>query len=243
MKKIAVTLLFLTVLSNINAQDRVDLKDGSTIYGVIKEYIQGDHIKLVSTSAVLIELNFDEINRIKIAKKIVAMKAKGYFNATSLGVMVGTDEWGDPNINFSSSIINGYRFNRHLQLGLGIGMDGLKGSLYYPAFIDTRYNFRKGNFTPFIGLQAGITFHDFDTGLPEIDPNVWWNQSRELDGGKMGGLYLGIRNMTRGDFGYTMSIGYRFQELQEYYTDWEFNQPIKETTYLNRVDFKLGITF
>jgi len=243
MKKIAVTLLFLTVLSTVNAQDRVELKDGSTIHGLIKEYKHGEYVKLINRTGAIITLEFEGVSRVKFSKNAPSTRTKGYFNNTSLGLMVGTDEWENPNVNFSSHFINGYMFNPHFQLGIGLGLEGIKGAIYYPAFFDARWNFREGSFTPFVGLQAGAAFHDFKTGIPEFDPTIWWGQNREFDGGLMGGLTLGIRNMVRGDLGYTMSIGYRFQALEEHYTEWEFNQPVKETTHLNRIDFKLGVTF
>lgn len=227
------------------AQDIVELKNGSTISGLIKEYVSGEYVKLISESGADITLSFDEVEHVKFSRHSRAMRTKGYFNNSIMGLMLGSDRWGNPQVNFSCQMINGHMFNEHFQLGLGIGLEGIDGTFYYPTFVDARWNFRKGTFTPFAGIQGGYTFHDLRKGsnsIPE-NPGNWWATNSEFDGGLMSGLNFGIKNMTRGNVGYTLSVGYRFQILDRYYRDWEFMRPVKETTYLNRIDFKFGITF
>jgi len=243
MKKIALLTLLLISFCFAQSQDRVELKDGTSVSGTIKEYVSGEYVKILSVSEAEFTFKFDDIKEVKFGKKIDSIPTKGFFNNTTMGFMLGNSANGYPQGNFSAHFINGYMFSPHFQIGLGLGLEGIDDNLYFPTFLDVRWNFKKGRFTPFVGIQGGFAFHDNVQGPVDILPDNMWGRNRQYDGGPMSGVNFGIKNMVGSDLGYTLSIGYRFQQLNEYYTDWQFIGAIKETSHLHRIDFKFGLTF
>jgi hypothetical protein len=244
MKKIALLSLLLISFCFAQSQDRVDLKDGTTVSGSIKEYVSGEYVKIISASDAEFTFKFEDIKEVRFGKKIDSIPTKGFFNNTTMGFMLGSNANGYPEGNFSAHFINGYMFNPHFQVGLGLGLEGIDGNFYFPTFLDARWNFKKGRFTPFVGIQGGYAFHDRERGPTNLNPdNNNWSRNTQRDGGFMSGINFGIKNMVGSELGYTLSVGYRFQQLDEYYTDWQFVGSIRETSYLHRIDFKFGLTF
>lgn len=243
MKKLTILGLMIILFGLAYGQDRIELKDGTTISGSIKEYISGDYVKILTSSGSEITFKFDEIEQVKFMKLSESTPTKGFFNNTTMGLMLGNGANGYANGNFSFHFINGYMFNPHFQIGIGLGLEGIDRDLYFPTFIDARWNFRKGSFTPFVGIQSGYSFHDKERGPTNLIPPGDWGRNNQQDGGFMSGINFGIKNMVGGDLGYTVSVGYRFQQLDRYYNDWQFVGVVRETSYLHRIDFKVGLTF
>ena len=64
-----------------------------------------------------------------------SFKKSGYINNTSFGVLLGENNYNNPLVNFTFSMVNGYQFNKHWQAGVGIGMDVIYRSLLFPVFL------------------------------------------------------------------------------------------------------------
>jgi len=137
-------------------------------------------------------------------------------------------------------MVNGYQINKHWQTGLGLGMDVIYSSLLFPVYFDTKYFFRKKEISPFIGGFVGYSFQTKKDDDPVYD--YYYNQN-EIKTGRMYGFEVGIRNYTKDNFGYTFSIGYRFQYLSTTYEDWFYNTEVLEEHFLNRFKFNIGIMF
>jgi len=70
------------------------------------------------------------------------------------------------------------------------------------------------------------------------------SSEKDLGGGFTGGLELGIQNYTKSNFGYVVSIGYRYQYLHESYGYYGYpDVETKDEHYLNRFKLSVGIMF
>lgn len=248
--RVLFAILFTGCMITGWTQDKVQLKDGKVFRGKILEYSSGKQLVFQTDEGARLELDVNELEKWQFGKSIGEQKEKGYFNNTMVGLLFGMDRWGDPNANASFQMINGYMFSKRLQAGVGIGMEGIQDNLYFPLFLDTRIYFKKGNFSPFIGLQGGYNFYDFSSGNDRRQRNDYWiwphNQTNKRDGGIMTGLQFGVRNYTAKDVGYTFSLGYRFQKFTSEFGSGGWNEPVYPVTekeYLHRMDIKFGLFF
>lgn len=188
-------------------------------------------------------------------KKPLVIKTKGYFNNSAIGILVGTNRYNAMVNNFSLHTVNGYMVNPHLQAGIGLGLEVIQKRIFFPLFADVRYNFKKGDFSPFIGTQVGVTFRDFekrgyfpcyynDCSRSRYITTQPYPSDNDMDGGLMASLQLGIKHYVNNGFGYTVSIGYRMQELLGYgFREWDYFEIEKEINYLHRLDLKIGVVF
>ncbi len=241
---ITVTLCVLSLLSfsQNNKTDVVYLIDGSIIRGTIVEYFIEDYVIIETTNSKIYKFPAQDIKNVNAdISQPFAIKG-GYFNNTSFGVLIGENNYNNPLVNFTFNMINGYQINNHLQTGIGIGVDVIYQQLFFPVFFDFKYHMRESSFSPFIGAFGG---YSFQTEKDEEKPRYWdyYYSQNEIKSGHMYGIEIGIRNYTKENLGYTLSIGYRFQYLSAKYQDWSYNVEVLEEHYLNRFKLTIGIIF
>jgi hypothetical protein len=164
-------------------EDVVYLKNGGVTRGMILEIIPERTVKIQTQDRDIFVHKFSEIERMEkinfpktYATKVDSivkpqLKQAGYYNISKLGPMGLA--------GYTASSINGYRFNPHLLIGLGIGLDvyrelggnndivpyytgaGSRSSDYFlPVFIDARYHIRgKSATTFFTFFQMGYSVY------------------------------------------------------------------------------------
>ncbi len=199
MKKFIFTIGFVIACSlaafSQQMEDVLYLKTGQVVRGIILEQTD-DYIKI----AVLGKYKFiypkSEIE--KTAKEVATSgsqynqrvynpsddsystnpdkseKNSGYLGLLQIGAGVPLNEYS---LGFyKADLINGYRFNKHFSLGVGIGVRHFftEDYLYFtgiseyyflytdqtltPIFLDARINFSKGKVSPYLNLAAGYMF-------------------------------------------------------------------------------------
>lgn len=184
MKKIAIFIMMLICAVSLNAQnyknyqDVIYLKNGSVIRGTILYQLDNEDtnksIKIAVASAhipygetfgknIFVYQN-DEIEKITKEKKIDKLnqeiKNKGYQGIIELGYIISVDlsstPWSYTYLKFN--IINGYKFNQHISLGIGTGVR--YGSSSIPLFIDFRakFNNNNNNIFPYLSIDVGYVF-------------------------------------------------------------------------------------
>lgn len=158
--------------------------------------------------------------------EVPAPKAEGgVYNRITGGVLTGERS------SVSFQFANGYRFGKRVEAGLGLGFESYYGDRYVPLFLESRYNFTKGNTVPFVGVTGGYL-----AGL-----NQYYSSTR----GATGGVNIGVTHYFTKHFGVTTVLGYRYtqtEKRQQYYYIWGGEAPliIEE---MGRVELRVGIAF
>lgn len=144
----------------------------------------------------------------------------GFYNRINVGVLGGSNS--SPSFN----IINGYRFNQHWSVGLGLGVEQFFWNRYIPTFVEGNYNLLKSPTTPWLSVMAGyeVPFENFNTVKGGI-----------TCGGKIGFSYFIAKHV-----GISTSIGYRYAHLTIENNWWD---DFVTVSHLNRFEFRVGVVF
>src|SRR5690625_2200214 len=167
---IIVMLSASTVFAQSQYEDVVYLKNGSIIRGVITEQIPNESIKIEISNGSIFVYRMDEIER--IVREPVQVRSggrdrtrnasdyePGYEVSVDLGYQIGTGDWGLDRIKLD--IINGYRINPYIFLGLGTGWryyHQIEDALV-PIFLNFKVNFIQSQMSPFLGLSTGYSLN------------------------------------------------------------------------------------
>jgi hypothetical protein len=255
MKRLSIFILvaFLMGATSLQAQvgnDILTLKDGSIIRGTITERIANSHVRILTAEGAIKQFSIDEVENVKMVgvKEAPVLKPIGYFNSTGIGVMVGSTSYNKVVASPSFRTVNGITIGSRWQLGLGTGMEVVKRVAQVPIFFEGRYHLLKGDISPFVGVQAGYQFGLTDSPnyyYYDYDPNMDFKRAQ----GVMVGSEVGIRNLVKKHFGYSVSLGYRMQQVNEevplYFGDWNNVQIIKsvEHTTMHRLCLSFAFLF
>lgn len=142
-------------------------------------------------------------------------KPKGLYNITSFSIV---SERGNLFSGMQSSV--GYKFNPHLGIGGGVGIERFTNLPTYdaystnftlmPVFAEIRYTMLKSRVTPVIALQCGYKFL-INRPWSQTDYTSWWlypglviNESYIWDEYDRGGMFL------TGEIGVNFRIYQRF---------------------------------
>jgi len=239
-----------------NAQDAmidiVHLKNGSVIRGVIIEHVINKAIKLETSDKSIFVFEMDEIEKLTKERVPIETKAsekkeeeppkpkreikqKGYTNITELNF-----GFRDA-FTYGFHTINGYLVNPYFSVGFGVGIEAYPSSLFgqwnnetwamLPMFIDARANFINGPITPFFSFGAGYSI-PLDESFPHTNM-----------GGVLINPALGAKFFISKSTALNFSLGYRFQELNRKFNQWQFGETAVQRSEHHSVTVKVGVTF
>lgn len=126
------------------------------------------------------------------------LKSRGYINITEGNLAVGI---GYRNEDRSLGIItvNGYQFNEHFSLGLGLGFDKYTVASLVPITLDIRTYLLKGIVSPVIILNGGYAF-----GISNaFNGHIFHPQ-------------IGLKVFISNNAAFLVNIGYKMQSQQRY---------------------------
>jgi len=216
-------IIFIFLTHYVFAQRReVTLNNGSVIIGVVKT--NNDSIVKVQTKdGTIWQYSKQDVKSI-IEYDYVTYKNKIYSFVTG-GIM--------PAQVFSSSlhIINGYRFNKHWQAGVGVGTVNIANRGYLPMFLHGQFNFTKSASTPFISAMAGYAMSLSN------NKDEW---------GVTAGVQIGINQFFSDHLGLSTSIGYRYGYFKEKNFNMWVGIPLLEyytIREINRLELRIGLVF
>lgn len=152
----------------------------------------------------------------------VEQPQSGYYGRISAGVLAGNS------VSTSLQISNGYRF-KHLEVGIGLGSERHITGRYIPLFLESRYNFGKGNTQPFVGIMAGYSaaVNRYNTPSNGIHFTA--------------GLNIGLTHYFTRHFGMSTVIGYRFTRTDGYVYDiWNY---YNNTQDMQQLEVRIGMVF
>ena len=118
---------------------------------------------------------------------------KVYYNTIGLGTVLLPSS----GFSFSGQIENGYQFNSHLGVGLGIGYERIFGKPYLPVSLNFNYRILDRKVSPFV---SGSFAYEMEMNrLNNIHKNAGWST----------GLQVGAWFTINKHFSIKTSLGYR----------------------------------
>lgn len=239
MKKILLGVLFLFVAISISSQnygsDIIYLNNGNIVKGKIIDYLPNISVKILSESGAVYEYKSVEIRKIEngnVIKPEESSRRKyvdyennetGYWWSAELsgGISAFYDKSNFGLTQFS--VVNGYRFNDFIRVGVGIGaryyIDNNKvrrksNAWSFPIYADFRGNFVPQDLyrvVPYWSVDIGSSIRDGFFFSPTLGIRLGGKRSNML----IGVTYTGQTMNTKWDNSefvsfFSLKIGYEF---------------------------------
>jgi hypothetical protein len=247
MKIISFLIIFLATSviafpQNFN-KDIVYLKNGNIVKGIIFEQIPGHLLRMYTTGGDTSEYRTEEIYKLEresilipdIPTIVRPWQRAGYEGVVEMGI-----SYDNPPEAFTAclklNIINGYRFDRHIFIGGGIGVryPYIKNDASYeyarispafndfgiPVFIDIRTHFFGYNTIPYLEFSYGYTF---DSGNNNPTKRADRYSLNDISGvGVFFAISSGISIISSDKYSVNAGLGLEIQKTRDY-AGWMFN--------------------
>lgn len=246
---IIISLGFIS--QNIQAQstDIIKFKDKSEYRGNIKEYKEGEYLK-VEVGGTLITIDENQLANIKeigFDKLSIYSNKRGFWKELQVGMSVGQSNGfrgneSHPVIN----VVSGYQFNQYLGVGLGSGYQHFSRINIVPIYASLRGDLLSNQIAPFYYFNLGYAI-----GIDKKD-GIFFDDDLKMKGGFLLGSGLGLRFKLKKSY-LTTSVGYKLQksrserEFSPIFFDTRFapggDESIIEKRTYKRMEIKIGIGF
>ena len=175
--------------------------------------------------------SIQEFAREKYAPKS-SFKNHGYFNYTSMGVLIGSDK-GDNEPSFSILMEHNYKVDSSFSAGIVTGMEWFDVSSVIPLGGNIKFTYSgSSNMFHYLGASLGYS-------VP-LESRVWDYSVIENKGGWFGNVELGVVVAAKGNTNFFVALGYRKQSLSFTYDDWN-RSGVERTVHYNRIVLRIGI--
>jgi hypothetical protein len=194
----------ITSAQRRQCRDMVHLLGGTVLTGKIIAYQPGDTLTLETWSGITMKVADNMVHHIvqrcpkgfagseEKMQRLNTFKERGWYHFTRASVLGSTDD-----IDFGLQHSSGYKFNRFINVGVGVGMDKMsylrsQTVTTYPVFAEIRGFLTPNRLSPFYAIGGGYAF----TGaVPESADNInrWWTTSENWEGGWMAQGHIGYR--------------------------------------------------
>ena len=236
MKFITLTLILLIGLfaSAQQTTDIIHLKNGSIIKGKIVEKTD-EKIKIETFGGNIFVYSSQEIDKTETTNEPLPgyLKAKGYYNYTSMGILVGSDIDENQSV-FSVLMEHNYQLYQYFAIGGVIGIDFFNESIA-PLGVNLKALLPlKAKSTIFINTSSGYSIPLEDA---ENDNN---NEYTDTKGGVFINSEIGIIVPSKSNINLFLALGYRYNELNYIRSDWQYGNVERKVTY-NRFVLRIGI--
>ncbi|AHM60748.1 hypothetical protein D770_12470 [Flammeovirgaceae bacterium 311] len=254
-------LLLFTAVTFASAQDyrykaKVVLMNGDVINGRLSEPWSGGNLYLYVSENTLLEINSSDIRKLK-QEQLNGKKSSHSLNKLSDRGAYGRQEgfyhhafaglsFGEHDTNASLGMVNGYRFNKLVSLGLGVNYDRFDQASALPIYLQPRLHLKNDKLSLYCFTDLGYS-------------PAWQNKGVGHDmyvvnttGGLMGQAGMGYQlNFAKSALNFT--LGYKLQKIEVhsevynyYYTEPGGILPskiidIQEKRLIRRVAFTVGL--
>lgn len=162
-------------------------------------------------------------------KEWLAQRKGGYVLDTGLDVLPGKSSAA-----LRLWVVNGYRFNRKVSAGLGVGFSYYNDPLsLLPLFIDFKYQFPTENINPYFFLKSGYNI----SLLTDTDTPV-----NSHSGGLLLNPGIGLRFETDGKLDWHISAGFNLDRATYFQPGGTFSS-IENNTNYERLSLGIGLSF
>lgn len=249
MKKLFTSLvLILFSFAAMQGQDQqtelmvVYLKDGSKVQGFIQKWDYETKLYLKTEAGSIFEFPSASIDKVVQKSLINIESGQSYtFNETGLyyawraqGLIGNSGERYNETPGYGFSFLAGYRYNRFLGLGIGVGYDKLvddSGEEVIPVFAELSGYIQPVNTSVSYSLGLGYSFAQNNRDFSITNAS----------GGLLIYPAIGLR-FGGGKVKYTMDIGYKFQKATFTYLDlWDGQTTHEQRLTYKRLTLRFGI--
>lgn len=239
MNKILTLFALLAVSVTISAQKTIDilyLIDGSIIKGKVTENT-AEITKIETECGNTYVYKNSEIQKTEKLPNTPqgSIKPNGYFNFTSMGVLIGSSLNEKP-APLSVLMEHNYRINRFFAPGILTGIELLNESVV-PIGINLKFiaPLNKSS-NLFAGLSGGYSF-----SLDKPETMDGYYKVKKAYGGYMYTMELGLILKSTGNSSFFVALGYRYGELSYKREDW-YMTTVDRKMIFNRLSLRLGLT-
>lgn len=238
MKNLLLITLFTISVFFASAQQTTDLiflKNGSVIKGAIIEK-SSEIIKIETCCGSTFVYKLDEIDRTETINEPLPggyLKSSGYYNYTSMGLLLGSGA-NDYQAILSIQMEHNYNINQYFAIGAVMGFEVFNETVA-PIGINVKGLLpTKGKSNLFTSLSAGYL-------IPiEKAESINFYEITETKGGIFLNSEIGIIIPSKSNSNLFIAIGYRYNELNYIREDWSYGEVKRKVTY-NRFVLKVGI--
>lgn len=237
-------IFFLTLLIVVShtltfAQKTIDvvfLKNGNIFKGKILEN-KTDTLKIETLCKNILVFTPSEVLKTSTESyHIYDLKSKGYFNFTSMGVLIGSSH-NDKPAPFSVLMEHDYRFNNYLAMGGVTGIEMLNESVIPLGVTVKGLLPLSGGSTLYAGITGG---YSFSLDKPP-DNNDYSYKITDAYGGYMYNTEIGLIIPSAGNVSFFIAMGYRYNELNYKREDWQLIS-VDQKMIFNRFSIRLGLS-
>lgn len=250
LRKILFLTLFLCCSGWIAAQDSLQCQDvvyvkgGSVFRGKITSYDPNDLLRIVTWSGVDMQISSNTV--LKIIQECSGLKSRkeqrdytfrerGWYHFSRAALTFSID-----NVGYSLQHSSGYKFNRFLSVGAGIGLEnytpGGNDPVTIPLFAEIRGYLTQQRISPFYALGAGWSVIGKEQRA--IDFWGWENNIQEWKGGWLAQGQVGYRIGNH----FMTFIGIRLQRLTNNWDNSAWNGGYGTDRHLKkRVELGIGL--
>jgi len=196
MRKLLFLLAFIAVSATLSAQqtNKIYLKNGSEINGVILEQVPGKSIKIKTRDGSVFVYDMSEVDHIGQSEQsptsgsdLQQQKHRGLDLTIGVGPTFGLQKGGGT--AFMADLEVGKKFSKNVYAGLGGGVITGGGQTNFPVFAAFRYYapLENSKLTPMFSLRGGYEFYEStigdNSGCPfvEVMPGVQFPLSPSID--------------------------------------------------------------
>lgn len=194
-----------------NMEDVVYLKNGGILRGIIIEQVPNQSIKIQTKDRNVFVFKFEEIEKMtkeylptdnsNEKHKLTEFKKNGFIYLAEINycpgvgdVKMGTQIIKNFDYSFGLRTVNGYQFNEHFTLGLGLGIDQYRSATLIPISFDARATILKGKVSPIFTGNVG-----YAVGLNNVKSGLIINPQ------------IGLKVYISRNAAYLFNVGYKMQ--------------------------------
>jgi hypothetical protein len=238
-------VLALSTAAQSRKQEVVYLKNGSVIRNIQEMQHIDSLIRVRTTDGSLFVFGPGDLLKMNFEPKYRNFKERGYLLNVEWGLLSGRESLRSSFNNtreatsvLSVSMVNGYRFNRFLGLGLGLGIDGYRDGAMTPLFVRGTGYLLKGRFSPVYALDAGYSFYS-----PVFNGRTETTFQVRNRGGLMGNAAGGVQVFLGREVSFYTMLGYRMQAARYEYRSEQLQSREVENLLFRRMSLRVGFSF
>ncbi|MGB3850977.1 MAG: hypothetical protein WA958_13480 [Tunicatimonas sp.] len=220
----------------------VDLKNGTSLTGEMAVTVQKDYLTLMRENQPLLHIPYRKIRyvyfgtdpeRVPAAPRQFLRQNRQFFHQGELNVMQNNRPYTSAT-GVGVHTVNGYHFNPHLGVGLGVGIDYYDPIYVLPVYVSVRGVLTKWKLSPYYFANAGRSrgwASDSEGRFTDLSAQGGWM----LQGGV--GYQINFRQSAL-----LIHVGLKSQQTEmNYQLPWWIDSAVEEKRTYRRVSLGIGL--
>jgi hypothetical protein len=226
-------------------QEVIYLKNGSVIRNIREMEHVDSLIRVRTADGSVFVFGPGDLAKMNYEPRQARYKTSGYLLSFEWGLLAGRQsprsQFGiarEAVTSFSFSVVNGYRFNRFIGTGLGVGVDAYREGVMTPVFVRATGYLFNAKFSPVYAVDAGYGFYS-----PVFNDQPRSNVEYRFSGGPMGQAAGGVQVFLGRDVALYTLLGYRLQQGRFEYRSEALESKEVEQILFRRLSLRMGLSF